>query len=142
MGPWATGTPTAVKVSPDWLSAVTPSEVPISTDCFSCAADAVAAKYVRPRNTVVMRIRPPVRDEVRLLDTGRVSSRRQATPCRASPAAPASRTMKRLLGALLVVLLVLVAIVLERTFTFRSSTMAARDRKSTRLNSSHGYTPA
>src|SRR3989454_5964441 len=41
-------------------------------------------------------------------------------PCRASAVAPLSRAMKKSLVALLVVLLVLSAIALERTFTFRS----------------------
>src|SRR5882724_2796478 len=41
-------------------------------------------------------------------------------PCRASPVAPASRTMKKVLVALLVGLVVLAAVALERTFTFRS----------------------
>src|SRR6266508_1806681 len=45
---------------------------------------------------------------------------RRGPPCRASLVAPASRTMKKLLGALLVVLVVLAAVALERTFTFRS----------------------
>src|SRR6266478_234948 len=40
--------------------------------------------------------------------------------CRASAIAPASRTMKKILVALLVVVLVLAAVALERTFTFRS----------------------
>src|SRR5216117_2121783 len=46
--------------------------------------------------------------------------RRPRGPCRTSPVAPLSRTMKKTLGALLVAVLVLAAIVLERTFTFRS----------------------
>src|SRR2546430_7508217 len=41
-------------------------------------------------------------------------------PCRASAVAPLSRAMKKSLVALLVVLLVLAAVALERTFTFRS----------------------
>src|SRR6059036_2073661 len=41
-------------------------------------------------------------------------------PCRPSAVAALSRTMKRILVALLVAVLVLAAIVLERTFTFRS----------------------
>src|SRR5439155_21570819 len=41
-------------------------------------------------------------------------------PCRASAVAALSRTMKKSLVALLVVLLVLAAVALERTYTFRS----------------------
>src|SRR3989442_751811 len=41
-------------------------------------------------------------------------------PCRAGGVTPPSRTMKRIVGALLVVVLVLAAVALERTFTFRS----------------------
>src|SRR2546427_4009909 len=41
-------------------------------------------------------------------------------PCRASAVAPLSRAMKKSLVALLVVLVVLAAVALERTFTFRS----------------------
>src|SRR3989441_1548763 len=41
-------------------------------------------------------------------------------PCRAGAITPPSRTMKRIVGALLVVVLVLAAVALERTFTFRS----------------------
>src|SRR5438094_679868 len=41
-------------------------------------------------------------------------------PCRPSAVAALSRTMKKSLGALLVVVVILAAIVLERTFTFRS----------------------
>src|SRR3989442_1506963 len=41
-------------------------------------------------------------------------------PCRMSLVAPPSRTMKKILGGLLLVLLVLAAVALERTFTFRS----------------------
>src|SRR2546426_4171991 len=41
-------------------------------------------------------------------------------PCRASPVAPPSRTMKRVLVVFLVGLLVLAAVAFERTFTFRS----------------------
>src|SRR5216684_4431374 len=46
-------------------------------------------------------------------------------PCRASPAAPRSRTMKKILVALLVVVVILAVIVLERTFTFRSRQLQA-----------------
>src|SRR2546430_8765655 len=52
--------------------------------------------------------------------------------------------MKRVLLALALIVVVLAAITLERTATFRSSVIAAstttinaKDRKSTRLNSSH-----
>src|SRR5205823_6316947 len=41
-------------------------------------------------------------------------------PCRPSAVAALSRTMKKTLGALLVVVVILAVIVLERTFTFRS----------------------
>src|SRR6059036_2049278 len=41
-------------------------------------------------------------------------------PCRPSAVAALSRTMKKSLGALLVVVVILAVIVLERTFTFRS----------------------
>src|SRR2546426_7690294 len=44
----------------------------------------------------------------------------ERAPCRTSLVAPLSRTMKKILGALLLVLLVLAAVALERTFTFRS----------------------
>src|SRR6266704_6690779 len=46
--------------------------------------------------------------------------RRPRGPCRTSPVAPLSRTMKKSLGALLVVVVILAVIVLERTFTFHS----------------------
>src|SRR2546429_7756723 len=42
------------------------------------------------------------------------------SPCRPSAVAALSRTMKKTLGALLVVVVILAVIVLERTFTFRS----------------------
>src|SRR5256884_3438411 len=42
------------------------------------------------------------------------------SPCRPSAVAALSRTMKKSLGALLVVVVILAVIVLERTFTFRS----------------------
>src|SRR3989475_9559180 len=41
-------------------------------------------------------------------------------PCRARPVAPASRTLKKILVALLVVLVVLAAVALERAYTVRS----------------------
>src|SRR6266516_3119357 len=41
-------------------------------------------------------------------------------PCRAGAVIPPSRTMKKIVGALLVVVVILAVIVLERTFTFRS----------------------
>src|SRR3989454_2194588 len=41
-------------------------------------------------------------------------------PCRARPVAPPSRTMKKILVALLVVLVVLAAVALERAYTVRS----------------------
>src|SRR2546428_13658095 len=41
-------------------------------------------------------------------------------PCRPSAVAALSRTMKKSLGALLVVVVILAVIVLERTFTFHS----------------------
>src|SRR5438093_4553282 len=41
-------------------------------------------------------------------------------PCRPSAVAALSRTMKKSLGALLVVVVILAVIVLERTYTFRS----------------------
>ena len=44
----------------------------------------------------------------------------ERAPCRAGAVTPPSRTMKKILGALLVVVLVLAAVALERTFTFRS----------------------
>src|SRR5438309_8697474 len=44
----------------------------------------------------------------------------ERAPCRAGAVTPHSRTMKMILGALLVVVLVLAAVALERTFTFRS----------------------
>src|SRR6266581_2895245 len=59
IGPCATGAPTVVKVSPDWLSTVTPSEVPISTDCFFSCAAAVAAEQLRQSNAVPIRMQPP-----------------------------------------------------------------------------------
>src|SRR6266496_820126 len=48
------------------------------------------------------------------------ASRRPRGPCRPSAVAPLSRTMKKSLGALLVVVVILAVIALERTFTFRS----------------------
>src|SRR5882762_11309226 len=47
-------------------------------------------------------------------------SRPAGAPCRARPVAPPSRTMKKILVALLVVLVVLAAVALERAYTVRS----------------------
>src|SRR5437660_11761909 len=49
----------------------------------------------------------------------------ERAPCRAGAGTPLSRTMNKILGALLVLVLVLTAVVLERTFTFRSRQPAA-----------------